>query len=175
MKKIGKSLASLVACSASTLALAAPDLGPVNAAATTLADCAKVANEIAAIPVPAGQAGAVLAAQSNKKIAEANEKFLVEPANAQYATRMEAEAKRLDTCGAKVKPAIKVAFDHVQKVGATPNLSQADVNAITTAVGALNKAQEDLKAAIEKLTQDKVRQGYLAAPLSAHFLSGGGQ
>ena len=163
-------LTCLIASGACTFALAAPDLGPVNQATATVNDCTRVANEIASAPVPAGHAEANLAAKTNAQVTDAKQKMTVAPEHAQFASRMESDSARLDACGKNVQPAIKAAQDHLAKVAKAGNLTPADVAAIQPAMGALTKAQDDLRQAVEKLTQDKIKQSYLNQPLNNHFL-----
>jgi hypothetical protein len=163
-------LSYLIAGGACTLALAAPDLGPVTQATATVNDCARVANEIAATPVPAGHAEASLAASTNTQVTDAKQKLTVAPEHAQFAQRMQGDSARLDACGKNVNPAIKAAQDHLARVAKAGNLTQQDVAAIQPAMGALAKAQDDLRAAVEKLTQDKIKQSYLSGPINNHFL-----
>ena len=168
--KVQQRLTCLIASGACTFALAAPDLAPVMLATTTVNDCARVANEIAATPVPAGHAEANLAAKTNTQVTDAKQKIAVAPEHAQFAQKMESDSGRLDACGKNVQPAIKQAQDHLAKVAKAGNLTQQDIAAIQPAMAALGKAQEDLRQAVERLTQDKIKQSYLNQPLNNHFL-----
>jgi hypothetical protein len=168
--KVQQRLIVLLAGSACTLAFAAPDLGPLTQATTTVNDCARVANEIAATPVPAGHAEAALATSTNAQVTDAKQKLAVGPEHAQFAQKMQGDSARLDACGKNVNPSIKAAQDHLARVAKAGNLSQQDVAAIQPAMAALTKAQDDLRTAIDKLTQDKIKQSYLMQPLQNNFL-----
>lgn len=168
--KVQQRLTFLLAGGACTFALAAPDLGPVTQATTTINDCTRVANEISATPVPAGHAEASLAATTNTQVTDAKQKLTVAPEHAQFAQRMQSEAARLDACGKNVNPAVRNAQDHLAKMARASNLTQQDVAAIQPAMASLTKAQDDLRAAVEKLTQDKIKQSYLSKPINDHFL-----
>lgn len=167
--KVQQKLTCLIACGAAAAAIAAPDLTPVTQAAATLNECARVANEIAATPVPAGHAAASLAAETNK-VTDAKQKLAIAPEHAQFAQKMQGDSQRLDACGKNVNPSVKAATDHLQRVVKAGGLTQADAAAIQPAMGALAKAQDDLRQAIERLTQDKIKQSYLSQPLNNHFL-----
>jgi hypothetical protein len=168
--KVQQRLTCLIACGVSAVALAAPDLTPVTQATATVDECARVANEIAATPVPAGHAQANLAAQTNTQVTDAKQKLVVAPEHSQFAQKMQSDSARLDACGKNVQPAVQKATAHLQKVAAAGALTQQDVAAIQPAMGALTKAQDDLRQAVEKLTQDKIKQSYLMQPLQTHFL-----
>ena len=167
--KAPQRLTCLIASSVCSLALAAPDLGPVTQATATVDECTRVANEIAATPVPAGHAQASLAAQTNTQVTDAKQKLAIGPEHAQFAQKMQGDSARLDACGKTVNPAVQKAVAHLQRVAAG-GLTQQDAAAIAPAMAALTKAQDDLRQAIERLTQDKIKQDYLMQPLNAHFL-----
>jgi len=168
--KTRQRIACLAASCASAFALAAPDLAPLTQATAVLNNCASVANDIAAVPTPAGHAKAALAASTNQMIASPQQKLAIDPAQAQFAQRMQAGAQRLDACGKDVRPAMQRADDFLQGL-AKANLTQADAAAVAPAVGDYLKAKDGMAGAIQRLTADKVRESYMMAPLSAHFLA----
>jgi len=169
MKKAGKRIACLAASCASLFAIAATDVTPLTQATSVLNDCATVANGISAIPVPPDAAKAALKTATNETITDPKQKLEVDPAQATFSQQMKDGAAALDTCGKNVRAATGQANDFVRGLGGQ-KLEGDDATAIKTAYEAFEKARENMRTALVKLTSDHVRASYMRVALHAHFL-----
>ncbi|QJR16262.1 hypothetical protein [Usitatibacter palustris] len=163
--KAGKRLVCLIACGASTFTLAAQDLSAITQATATVNDCARVVNDAANVPAPAGHAESAMAAQTNAKVTDPQQKLVIDPVHGQFAAKMQGDAARVADCGPKAQAAVAKAMTTVQSVARVPNLSKEDATALAAAVGEMQKAQDGLRDAVVKLSGDGAKRAYFTTAL----------
>jgi hypothetical protein len=165
-------LVLLAGSSIPSLAAAPPaDVTAMERATQVMGDCAKIADEITAMKVPAGHERARAAAFTNAQVGgETGSKLIaIEPVHEQFIKQMEARTLRLEACGKTYKAAIKDAADLEEKMGQA-NMSEQEAAAVKDRYMAYGAARQTLKKSIMGLSNDRQIQSYVSKILQEYFL-----
>lgn len=149
---------------------ATQDVKDIDDAAVVMGDCAKIADDIAAMKAPAGHAEARKMRASNEQLQKnpaRNPLGFIVPADAHldFIEKIQAKAAKLDECGARYETAMKAASLVEAKYA---KLAGAD-----SAEPAFQKyvdAQKALQKAVAGLSADRQVQSYVHKTLREHFL-----
>jgi len=157
---------------ASPTRAAVPDVKAIDAATAVMTDCAKLADGIAALKVPAGHAKARTMKASNAQVsasAAPNPLAMVVPEDAHldFMTQIEGQVAKLDECGKRYAKALKTAA----ALEATfSTVSDADAKPIMDNMTKYHDAQKALQTSVSGLSNDRQIQSYVHKTLKTYFL-----
>jgi hypothetical protein len=166
-----KLLAAFVLLAGASLARATPpDVKELERSTEIFTRCAKIADEITAMKVPAGHAmhRAQKAANEHPET-DAKAKIALEPVHMKFENEIGERIKRLDACGKEYEVAVKASEEQIDKL-ATMDIAEADGHAIEDRIKKYHASKDVLTDAIADLSKDIQIQSYVHHTLREHFL-----
>jgi len=146
-----------------------PDVKEIEQATKVINDCAKIADEIAALKVPEGHAQARAIAYHNAEATDPKEKVAIEPVHDQFMKQMDEKVKRLDECGKSYEVAIKASESRIDALMKSEGKDE-DGAPILDILHKYNDAQKRMEASAASLSADRQIQSYVHKTLRAHFI-----
>jgi hypothetical protein len=164
-------LAALSAVLIPTLAAATPpDVKELAHSTEIFTRCAKIADEISAMKVPAGHAEhrAMKAANEHPET-QAKDRVKLEPVHEKFEMDIAEKVNRLDACGKEYEIGVKLSEEQFEKI-ASMDIAEADGHAIEDVIKKYHASKDVLTDSIAALSKDVQIQSYVHHTLRAHFL-----
>ncbi len=146
-----------------------PDIKELEHSTKVFIECAKIADEIAAMKVPEGHAMERAIKASHDHPESKGHKEKIAPEHDKFMTEMEGRVHRLDECGKKYEVAVKESEERLEKL-ATENITEEQGNAITPIIKNYHAAKDTMVDSIAALSKDIQVQSYVHKVLLEHFL-----
>jgi hypothetical protein len=146
-----------------------PDVKELEHSTKVFTDCAKIADEIAAMKVPEGHAEARAQKASHDHPEAKGEKVKIEPVHEQFMKDMDEKTARLDACGKDYEVAVKESEALTEKLGKA-NMSEQEATVIKDQYMAYDAAKQKLRESLHTLTREPQIQSYVHKILLEHFL-----
>lgn len=185
-KKVLLAVAAMCASSASLAADVSQTINPLAEATKIMDRCAAIAARISSMPVPPGHEEARAAEHFNETVAKAQptavaakapapEMKKVPPEHQNFMVKIRAEREQLEKCGQEYVKVNKPGDTLMQKTGEALEKEQTksaseDHKKLGAAMMAYAKSEENLAAAITKLSKDKIHERYLGRVVDKYFL-----
>ncbi|MDD5210418.1 MAG: hypothetical protein PHV36_13580 [Elusimicrobiales bacterium] len=132
---------------------APPDMTAVNRATKIMGDCARIADEIAAVKAPEGLVPG-------------------EPAGDQFIRQMAERSGRLEECGRNYKAALEDSETFLEKLESA-KLTEQEAEKAGDAVNKYEEAKEKLEQSLDALSANDGIQPYIGKSILEYFLKGG--
>jgi hypothetical protein len=146
-----------------------PDVKELQNSTEVFTRCAKIADEIAGMKVPAGHAEARAQKAANETADAKGVVVKIDDVHAKFMTDMDAKVARLDACGKEYEVAVKASEELIEKIAAM-NIAEADGHAIEDVIKKYHASKDVLTDSVAGLSKDVQIQSYVHKTLRAHFL-----